>query len=60
MTTDPKKNDEIKDEELDKVSGGTGGTADEQLGGIGGPEGGTDPGSGGTRPTLFTSKPEQK
>ena len=29
MSTDPKKNDEIKDEELDKVSGGRGITAAE-------------------------------
>ncbi|MCH7993429.1 MAG: hypothetical protein IIB57_03185 [Planctomycetes bacterium] len=31
MATDPKKNDEIKDEELEAVSGGTGGdNVDEQ------------------------------
>ena len=31
MTTDPKKNDEVKDEELDEVSGGTGkGDVDEE------------------------------
>ena len=38
MTTDPKKNDEVKDEELERVAGGAGDdTVDEQ----------PDPGGGG-------------
>ena len=46
MTTDPKKNDEVKDEELDKVSGGTGDPIDRPV-----PKGdGDDSGGGGTLP----------
>ena len=41
MSTDPKKNDEIKDEELENVSGGAGKKADEESDGSGGGGGGT-------------------
>ena len=47
MTTDLNKNDEIKDEQLEMVSGGTGGSIDEGQNGLGGNEGGTDGTSGG-------------
>ncbi len=59
MSTDPKKNDEIKDEELDKVSGGTGDSTDEGQDGLGGSEGGGDGGSGGSGPGMTKSQAER-
>ncbi len=62
MTTDPKKNDDIKDEELDKVSGGTGDSTDEGLAGGGGGGGGGDDGSGGggSTPAVKRVKAERE
>ena len=66
MTTDPKKNDEIKDEELDKVSGGAEQSVDQGQDGLGSGEGGGDSGSGsggggggggGARPDVVRSTP---
>ncbi len=45
MATDPKKNDEVKDEELERVAGGAGDNVDDEQ---------PDPGSG---PTPQSSKP---
>ncbi len=59
MSTDPKKNDEIKDEELDLVSGGTGDSIDEGQDGLGGSEGGGDGGSGGSGPGMSKSQAER-
>ena len=59
MSTDPKKNDEIKDEELDAVSGGAGDSTDEGQDGLGGSEGGGDGGSGGSGPGLSKSQAER-
>ncbi len=44
MATDPKKNDEIKDEELDMVSGGGGDKIDLPVPKGDGSDGGTGPG----------------
>ena len=47
MTADPKKDNEIKDEDLNQVAGGTGNVDDQQTDGAAGGTGG-DGGGGGT------------
>ena len=56
MSTDPKKNDEIKEDELDKVSGGAGFTAAE--GDVNSTESASVP-PGGAGPSLIRPTPEE-
>jgi len=52
MTADPKKDNEIKDEDLNKVAGGVGSVDDEKTDGAAGGDGGGD--GGGTDTTEPT------